>query len=81
WGEKEIHGSPFKITVVPNNHRASQVLCSGDGLRMGVIGKEMQCFIDTRAAMPGELTVYCHGINTTAICRLVDHRDGTCTLS
>ncbi|CAF4475481.1 unnamed protein product, partial [Rotaria magnacalcarata] len=40
-----------------------------------------QCFIDTRAAMPGELTVYCHGINTTAICRLVDHRDGTCTLS
>ncbi|CAM4955218.1 unnamed protein product [Rotaria socialis] len=81
WGEKEIHGSPFKITVVPNNHQASQVLCSGDGLRMGVIGKEMQCFIDTRAAMPGELTVYCHGINTTAICRLVDHRDGTCTLS
>jgi filamin len=83
WGEKEIHGSPFKINVLSNiktNHSASRVICSGDGLRIGILGKEMRCFIDTREASPGELIAYCQGINKTAFCRLLDHRDGIFTL-
>jgi filamin len=83
WKGQEIRGSPFKVNVLPNinlNHLASQVICSGDGLRMGILGNEMKCLIDTRTANPGELTVYCQGITKTAFCRLVDHRDGTFTL-
>jgi filamin len=83
WAERQIRGSPFKVNVLPNtnvNHSASRVVCSGDGLRMGVLGKEIKCLIDTRGAGPGELTAYCQGINKTAFCRLFDHRDGTFTL-
>jgi filamin len=83
WSERQIRGSPFKVTVSPNaniNNSASRVICSGDGLRMGILGKEIKCFIDTRGAGPGELTAYCQGINKTAFCRLFDHRDGTFTL-
>lgn len=40
---------------------ASQVVCSGDGLRMGTVGKEIRSFIDTRRAGPGELTAHCVG--------------------
>jgi len=89
WSERQIRGSPFKVNILPNinptinpniNHSTSRVICSGDGLRMGVLGKEIKCLIDTRGAGPGELTAYCQGINKTAFCRLFDHRDGTFTL-
>ena len=80
WSEKEIHGSPFKVNILSNNHSASKVICSGDGLRVGIVGKEMKCLIDTRDASPGELTAYCQGIHKTAFCRLTDHRDGKFTL-
>jgi filamin len=71
------------VNVLPNtniNHLASRVVCSGDGLRMGILGKEIKCLIDTRSTGPGELTAYCQGISKTAFCRLFDHRDGTFTL-
>jgi filamin len=68
------------LSVNVNHSSASKVICSGDDLRMGIIGKEMKCLIDTRDANPGELTAYCQGIHKTAICRLSDHRDGTFTL-
>ncbi|UJR31815.1 hypothetical protein I4U23_019292 [Adineta vaga] len=83
WAERQIRGSPFKVTVLPstnNNHSAARVICSGDGLRMGILGKEIKCLIDTRGAGPGELTAYCQGSTKTAFCRLFDHRDGTFTL-
>jgi filamin len=85
WTERQIRGSPFKVNVSPNtntniNQSASRVICSGDGLRMGILGKEIKCSIDTRGAGPGELTAYCQGTNKTAFCRLFDHRDGTFTL-
>jgi filamin len=80
YSEREIRGSPFKINVLANNHPASQVICSGDGLSMGIIGQEMQCLIDTRNASPGELIAYCQGSHRTAFCRLADHCDGTFTL-
>ncbi|CAF3716192.1 unnamed protein product [Rotaria sordida] len=83
WAERQVRGSPFKVNVLPNTnvgHSASRVICSGEGLRMGILGKEIKCIIDTRGAGPGELTAYCQGVNKTAFCRLFDHRDGTFTL-
>ncbi|CAM4758481.1 unnamed protein product [Rotaria magnacalcarata] len=83
WAERQVRGSPFKVNVLPHanmHNSASRVICSGDGLRMGILGKDIKCVIDTRGAGPGELTAYCQGINKTAFCRLFDHRDGTFTL-
>ncbi|CAF3681830.1 unnamed protein product [Rotaria sp. Silwood1] len=84
WAEKEIHGSPFRVNILPNinnnHHESSRIICSGDGLRIGIVGKVMKCLIDTRATIPGELTAYCQGMNKKASCRLFDHRDGTYTL-
>lgn len=83
WADRQVRGSPFKVNVLPNtlsNQPASRVICSGDGLKMGIIGKEIKCLIDTRSAGPGELTAYCQGVVKTAFCRLFDHRDGTFTL-
>lgn len=83
WADRQIRGSPFKVNVLPNTdngYSVSRVICSGDGLRMGIVGKEAKCFIDTRTTNPGKLTVFCQGINKKAVCRLFDHRDGTFTL-
>jgi filamin len=84
WAERQIRGSPFKVNVLQNvatnNYAATRVICSGDGLKMGVLGKEIKSLIDTRHAGPGELTAFCQGLNKTAFCRLFDHRDGTFTL-
>ncbi|CAF1050339.1 unnamed protein product [Adineta ricciae] len=83
WADRQIRGSPFKVNVLPNaiiNHSSSQVICSGDGLRAGIVGKETKCTIDTRTTDLGELTVYCQGMNKKANCRLFDHRDGTFSL-
>ena len=35
---------------------ANKVICTGDGLRVGTVGKDIRSFIDTRRAGPGELT-------------------------
>jgi filamin len=60
---------------------ASKVICSGDGLRVGTVGKDIRSFIDTRRAGPGELTAQCMGPRKTAYCELYDHADGTFTLN
>ena len=58
-----------------------KVVCSGDGLRMGTLGKDIKSFIDTRKAGPGELNLHCVGPHgKTAYCELNDHQDGTFTL-
>jgi len=80
---KEIHGSPFKIsvssaTIKPSS--SSRVICSGDALHVGIVDKEMECLIDARHANPGELTAYCQGSHKNAACRLVDHQNGTFAL-
>ena len=62
------------------SHGVSQVICSGDGLRIGIVGQERKCLIDTRHVGPGDLTVYCQGNHKSATCRLFDHGDGTFTL-
>ena len=58
-----------------------QVLCSGEGLRQGVVGREIRSWIDTRRAGPGELTAHCTGPRKVAYCELYDHGDATFTLN
>lgn len=58
-----------------------QVLCSGEGLRQGVVGREIRSWIDTRRAGPGELTAHCAGPRKVAYCELYDHGDATFTLN
>jgi len=60
---------------------ASKVICTGDGLRVGTVGKDIRSFIDTRRAGAGELTAQCVGPRKTAYCELYDHGDGTFTLN
>ena len=80
WAGKEVRGSPFSV-LVSSVADASQVVCSGEGLRMGTVGKEIRSFLDTRRAGPGELTAQCVGPNKVAYCELYDHGDGTFTLN
>lgn len=81
---KEMHGSPFKINISSastNPSSAAKVSCSGDALHMGIVGKEMQCLIDTRHVNPGDLTAYCQGLHKNAVCRILDQQNGTFALS
>ena len=80
WNDRQIKGSPFKVNIGPNSD-PSKVVCSGEGLRVGILGKEIKSFIDTRRAGPGELTATCSGPHMVAFCELFDHRDGTFTLN
>lgn len=57
------------------------MLCSGEGLRQGVVGREIRSWIDTRRAGPGELTAHCTGPRKVAYCELYDHGDATFTLN
>ena len=67
--------------VVEPPSNASKVVCSGDGLRAGTLGKEIKCYIDTRSAGQDELTIKCEGPHgKKALSELNDHRDGRFTL-
>jgi hypothetical protein len=75
-----IKGDIFSLTVIigqvtvepPSN--ASRVVCSGDGLRSGTMGKEIKCHIDTRLERPSfyrhctapAAGIYSSGSNTKA---------------
>lgn len=52
WSERQVKGCPLKVTVTAACD-SQKVLCSGDGLRGGTVGKEIKAFIDTRKAGPG----------------------------
>ncbi|KAE8736626.1 hypothetical protein FOCC_FOCC017919 [Frankliniella occidentalis] len=80
WSDRQVKGCPLKVQVTAVAD-ASRVLCSGDGLRVGTVGKEIRSFIDTRRAGPGELTAHCAGPHKVAYCELYDHGDGTFTLN
>ncbi|PSN34738.1 hypothetical protein C0J52_17746 [Blattella germanica] len=77
---RQVKGCPLKVAVTAVAD-ASRVVCSGDGLRVGTVGKEIRSFIDTRRAGPGELTAHCVGPHKVAYCELYDHGDGTFTLN
>lgn len=80
WSDRQVRGCPLKVQV-DGSADATRVVCSGDGLRHGMVGKDIKSFIDTRRAGPGELTARCTGPNKMAVCELYDHRDGTFTLN
>lgn len=80
WSDRQVRGSPFKVNVVPGSD-ASKVVCDGEGLRTGIMGREIKATIDTRKAGPGELTAHCMGPTKVAYCELIDHRNGTFTLN
>ncbi|KAG7158756.1 Filamin-A-like 5 [Homarus americanus] len=80
WSDRQVRGCPLKINV-ESVADASRVVCSGEGLRHGMVGHEIKSFIDTRRAGPGELTVTCTGPQKVALCDLEDHGDGTFTLN
>ncbi|XP_028967084.1 filamin-C [Galendromus occidentalis] len=79
WGDDLLPSCPHQVTVGAICD-SSRVICSGDGLLGGVVGKEIKAFIDTRKGGPGELTAHCSGPAKMAHCELFDHRDGTFTL-
>ena len=79
WNQKQVKGCPLKVPILPSCD-SKRVICTGDGLKGGTIGKEIKAFIDTRRAGPGELSVQCIGPNKAAICELYDQNDGTFTL-
>ncbi|GLH04456.1 Uncharacterized protein GBIM_10161 [Gryllus bimaculatus] len=80
WSDRQVKGCPLKVAVTAVAD-ASRVICSGDGLRVGTVGKEIRSFIDTRRAGPGELTAHCVGPHKVAYCELYEHGDGTFTLN
>ena len=54
WSDRQVRGSPFKVNVTAQSD-ASKVVCTGEGLKMGIMGKEIKSVIDTRRAGPGKL--------------------------
>lgn len=55
WGGKPVPGCPMTVQIGAIGD-SSKVICTGDGLRVGTVGKDIRSFIDTRRAGPGELT-------------------------
>ncbi|GAB0098238.1 filamin-C isoform X1 [Sergentomyia squamirostris] len=80
WNGRIVKGCPLSVAV-GSSVDASKVLCSGEGLRHGVVGREIKSWIDTRRAGPGELTAHCTGPRKVAYCELYDHGDATFTLN
>ncbi|XP_072156699.1 filamin-B isoform X2 [Bemisia tabaci] len=80
WSDRQVKGCPLKVTVSAVCD-AAKVLCSGEGLGIGTVGKDIRSFIDTRRAGPGELSAHCVGPHKVAYCELYDHGDGTFTLN
>jgi len=80
WAGRLVKECPLKVSVDPPSN-ASKVICSGEGLRAGTMGKEIKCIIDTRSAGQDELTIKCEGPQgKKALSELNDHRDGRFTL-
>lgn len=52
---RQVKGCPLKINIT-GVCDASKVLCTGDGLGVGTVGKDIRSFIDTRRAGPGTIT-------------------------
>lgn len=76
WGGKQVAGCPITVNVV-GGCDPSKVLCTGDGLKGGMLGEEIKVFIDTRRAGSAELTALCTGPQKVAFCELLDRGDGT----
>ena len=56
---RQVKGCPLKVTVT-STCDPSKVVCSGEGLKWGIIGKEIKSFIDTRKSGPGKILSVFH---------------------
>ena len=69
---RQVKGCPLKVTV-SSTVDASKVICSGDGLKWGIIGKEIKSFIDARKSGPGifyfKTSIFWNGVINYHICR------------
>ena len=52
WSDRQVVGSPFKVNVGAASD-ANKVQCTGEGLKVGIMGHEIKSVIDTRRAGPG----------------------------
>lgn len=59
WNGRQLKGCPLQINVT-SAADASRVICSGDGLKHGIVGQEIRSFIDTRRAGPGKDPFHVH---------------------
>lgn len=76
WGEFQVPGSPFKVTIVSGGD-ASKVIVSGAGLNGGIMGQGELCVnVDTKKAGAGDLTATCTGPTKPAYCRLEEQQNG-----
>jgi filamin len=62
WSGRQVKGCPLKVNVTASTD-ANKVLVTGEGIKGGVVGRDIRSFIDTRRAGPGELTAHCSGPN------------------
>ncbi|XP_067668834.1 filamin-B-like isoform X3 [Haliotis asinina] len=76
WNDRHVKGAPFKVNVIGAFY-PNKVAVTGEGLKGGLLGRDLDIRIDTRKAGPGELTAFCTGPNKVAYCDLEDNRDGT----
>lgn len=76
WDGKQVAGCPVSVNIQGVSD-PTKVLCTGDGLKGGILGQEIKCFVDTRRAGQGELTALCTGPQKVAFCELLDRGDGT----
>ncbi|GAB1611177.1 hypothetical protein Ahia01_001404800 [Argonauta hians] len=80
WSGKQLMGCPYKITAI-TAPQPKNVTVTGDGLKGGMLGKDLQMDIDTRKAGLGELTAQCVGPHKNAYCELVDKHHGVYRLT
>ena len=71
-----MKGCPLKVSILPRCD-AGRVIASGEGLKGGSLDKDLQVYIDTKRAGPGELSAHCMGPHKVAQCELIDQMDGT----
>jgi len=53
WSNRLVRGCPYEVSVTAQPSASSQVMCSGDGLREGVVPQQFCVNVDTRRAAPG----------------------------
>ncbi|XP_050389012.1 filamin-B isoform X3 [Patella vulgata] len=75
WNNRQLKGSPYKVNITGAFY-PNRVEVSGEGLKGGMMGDDIDVRIDTRKAGPGELTAYCMGPTNVAFCELQDNHDG-----
>ncbi|XP_077987433.1 filamin-A-like [Glandiceps talaboti] len=80
WSDKQVEGSPFKVSIAETAH-AEKVTVTGSGVREGIVGQPMRAIIDTRDAGPGQLTARCMGPHNMTPVEVFDNHDGTYTIS